>query len=218
MSQTVLILLGAPGAGKGTQATRLAESRRLPHISTGDLFRLNLTQGTELGKQASKFMDQGRLVPDSLVIDMLFDRVSQDDCSSGYLLDGFPRTVAQAEALQERLGGGEALVVIDLQVPDHLIVERIVGRLSCPECGAIFHTSFNPPVKPGTCDSCQAALTQRADDTAEVVQTRLSAYYEQTAPVADFYRQSCGVCVVDGTNLPDEVFKACQECVTEAAA
>lgn len=218
MVRTVLILLGAPGAGKGTQATRLAESFRLPHVSTGDLFRTNLSQGTELGQKARIFMDAGNLVSDSLVIDMLFDRVGQSDCAGGYLLDGFPRTVAQAEALQQRFDGGDNRVVIDIQVPDELIVERIIGRHSCPKCSAIFHTRFNPPTSVGICDLCQTALTQRADDTAEVVGTRLAAYHEQTAPVADYYSQRGGVCAVNGNQHPDKVFEACQVCVTEAAA
>ena len=218
MVRTVLILLGAPGAGKGTQATRLAESLRLPHVSTGDLFRTNLSQGTELGQKARTFMDAGKLVSDSLVIDMLFDRVGQPDCAGGYLLDGFPRTVAQAEALQQRFDGGEDRVVIDIQVPDEFIVERIIGRQSCPKCSAIFHTSFNPPTSAGICNHCQTALTQRADDTAEVVGTRLAAYHEQTAPVAEYYRQQGGVCAVNGNQHPDKVFEACQVCVTEAAA
>lgn len=218
MSQTVLILLGAPGAGKGTQATRLAESRRLPHVSTGDLFRMNLSQGTELGAKARVFMDAGNLVPDDLVIDMLFDRVNNEDCEKGYLLDGFPRTIAQAEALQQRMVGDPSVIVIDIQVPDSMIVERITGRISCSDCGAIFHTSFNPPATEGICDSCEAPLTQRPDDTADVVETRLHAYHEQTAPVAEWYRKSCGICEVNGAQHPDQVFIACQACVTEAVA
>ena len=173
MVRQVLILLGAPGAGKGTQAVRLADALSLPHVSTGDLFRENLSQGTPLGEKAKGYMDSGALVPDELVVDMLFDRVGRDDCGGGYLLDGFPRTVAQAEALGSRLGADDRVRVIDIEVPDSAIVERITGRLSCGGCGAVFHKTFNPPAAEGSCDRCGGALSQRADDSAEVVEKRL---------------------------------------------
>jgi len=218
MSRQVLILLGAPGAGKGTQAVRLAESLSLPHVSTGDLFRENLSKGTPLGDKAKGFMDAGDLVPDELVIDMLFDRVGREDCAGGYLLDGFPRTVAQAEALGARLDAQDQVRVIDIEVPDSAIVERITGRLSCGGCGAVFHRSFNPPAVTGACDRCGRGLSQRADDSAEVVKKRLAAYHEQTAPVAGWYRDRVGICAVDGTQSPDEVFGACRACAQEVAS
>lgn len=208
MSKTVLILLGAPGAGKGTQAARLVQALELPHISTGDLFRANLAGGTALGDRARSFMDQGELVPDELVLEMLFDRVSQEDCQPGYLLDGFPRTIAQAEALEARLGD---LVpqVIDIQVPDSDIEARIVGRRMCKECGEIFHLTFNPPANAGVCDACSGTLYQRKDDTAKVVQTRLAEYHQKTEPLIAFYSERGGVHSVDGRQKPNLVFEAC---------
>ncbi|MDF1837475.1 MAG: adenylate kinase [Planctomycetota bacterium] len=208
MSKTVLILLGAPGAGKGTQAARLAQALGLPHISTGDLFRANLAGGTSLGDRARSFMDQGELVPDELVLEMLFDRVAQEDCQSGYLLDGFPRTIAQAEALEARLEGLVPMV-IDIQVPDSDIEQRIVGRRMCKECGAIFHLTFNAPAQEGVCNACSGALYQRKDDTAEVVRTRLEEYHQKTAPLIAFYSERGGVSAVDGRQQPDLVFEAC---------
>ena len=218
MVRQVLILLGAPGAGKGTQAVRLADALSLPHVSTGDLFRENLSQGTPLGEKAKGYMDSGALVPDELVIDMLFDRVGRDDCGGGYLLDGFPRTVAQAEALGSRLGADDRIRVIDIEVPDSAIVERITGRLSCGSCGAVYHRTFNPPTAEGTCDRCGGDLAQRADDSAEVVEKRLAAYHEQTAPVTGWYRERVGIQTVDGTQSPDEVFSACRACAEEVAS
>ena len=218
MVRQVLILLGAPGAGKGTQAVRLADALSLPHVSTGDLFRENLSQGTALGEKVKGYYDSGALVPDELVVDMLFDRVGRDDCGGGYLLDGFPRTVAQAEALGSRLGADDRVRVIDIEVPDSAIVERITGRLSCGSCGAVYHRTFNPPTAEGTCDRCGGDLAQRADDSAEVVEKRLAAYHEQTAPVAGWYRERVGIQTVDGTQSPDDVFAACRACAEEVAS
>lgn len=218
MVRQVLILLGAPGAGKGTQAVRLADALSLPHVSTGDLFRENLSQGTPLGEKAKGYMDTGALVPDELVVDMLFDRVGREDCGGGYLLDGFPRTVAQAEALGSRLAEDDRVRVIDIEVPDSAIVERITGRLSCGSCGAVYHRTFNPPTVEGTCDRCGGDLAQRADDSAEVVEKRLAAYHEQTAPVAGWYRERVGIQTVDGTQSPDDVFAACRACAEEVAS
>ena len=218
MVRQVLILLGAPGAGKGTQAVRLADALSLPHVSTGDLFRENLSQGTPLGEKAKGYMDSGALVPDALVVDMLFDRVGRDDCGGGYLLDGIPRTVAQAEALGSRLGSDDRVRVIDIEVPDSAIVERITGRLSCGSCGAVYHKAFNPPAAEGSCDRCGGAISQRADDSAEIVEKRLAAYHEQTAPVAGWYRERVGIQTVDGTQSPDEVFSACRACAEEVAS
>jgi adenylate kinase len=212
--QHVVILLGAPGAGKGTQAQRLSGTLSLPHISTGDLFRENLSNGTELGVKAKVFMERGDLVPDELVIDMLFDRVARDDCRSGYLLDGFPRTIAQAESLSARLEGRDSTVqVVDIQVPDEIITERITGRWSCPDCNAVYHASFQAPKTAGTCDKCSGTLTQRKDDTAEVVLQRLANYHELTAPLAAWYQERGVFCSVDGNTETDSVFEACLACV-----
>jgi len=212
MTQQVVILLGAPGAGKGTQAVRLAESLAMPHISTGDLFRANLAGGTPLGEKARGFMDQGELVPDELVLEMLFDRVSNSDCEKGYLLDGFPRTLAQAEALTARLEGSRP-TVINIDVPDEAIEKRIVERRSCGDCGTIYHLTYQPPSKEGTCDKCGGGLVQRKDDTSEVVRTRLSEYHNKTEPLVSYYTGLSGLCTVQGQNSPQEVFDACLACL-----
>lgn len=207
-------MMGAPGAGKGTQSARLSRELGLPHVSTGDLFRENLSQGTPLGQEARGYYDSGNLVPDALVIDMLFDRVSREDCAQGYLLDGFPRTVAQAVSLAERLGE-TSITVIDLEVPDEIIVGRVSGRVLCRGCNAIYHRTFNAPKGDG-CDTCGGELYQRDDDKAEVVAQRLVAYHEQTAPVVGWFRERSDVCAVDGNRDPDEVFAACAACMKEA--
>jgi adenylate kinase len=202
----VVIVLGAPGAGKGTQAKRISAAAGLPHVSTGDLFRANKQEGTPLGKRAQEYMDAGKLVPDELVLDMLFDRVGQPDCKDGYLLDGFPRTLPQAEALQTRLGGDVDLVTANLVVADDAIVERIVGRRLCRECGHIYHVRFSPPKVEGKCDADGSELYHRADDTDEVVRERLAAYHTQTEPLVEFYRKRGSLSDVDGDRTPDEVF------------
>lgn len=212
----VVIMMGPPGAGKGTQATRLSRELSLPHVSTGDLFRENLAQGTALGEKARGYMDDGKLVPDDLVVDMLFDRVARPDCAEGYLLDGFPRTVAQAECLEQRLTGTPVTVVL-LEVPDDAIVARISGRLLCRDCDHIAHREFSPPAREGVCDDCGGELYQRDDDRAEVVEKRLAAYREETAPVVAWYRERDGVCSVDGNRDPDDVFADCVACTQGAA-
>ena len=209
----IVILLGAPGAGKGTQAKRLARSLGVPHVSTGDLFRENLSQGTELGRRAREFMDRGALVPDSLVLDMLFDRVSAEDCRAGYVLDGFPRTVAQARALDERLeplieAGQARITTIDLAVDDDTIVRRLTGRLTCRQCGNIHHLDFAPPAAAGVCDACGGALEQRSDDTEAVVRNRLAVYSEQTLPVVAHYASTGALETVDGEQPADDVYAA----------
>ena len=203
----VVILLGPPGAGKGTQASRLGADLGIPHISTGDLFRDNLARATELGAQAKGFMDSGKLVPDALVLDMLFDRVKQPDCARGYLLDGFPRTLPQAEAFEKALPKDTKLSVLNLRVGDALIVERLSGRRSCASCGNIQHLRFSPPKVPGKCDKCQGALTQRSDDKPEVIQKRLAVYREQTQPLEKYYEARKLLVQVDGAKSADEVFE-----------
>jgi len=207
----IVILLGAPGAGKGTQAKRLAETLGLPHISTGDLFRANLGQGTELGLKAKDYMEKGELVPDELVLDMLFDRVAGDDCTSGYVLDGFPRTVAQAKALDDRLApdrDSSHVSVIDIEVDDDAVVRRLTGRLTCGSCGNIHHVDFAPPKASGVCDVCGGALEQRKDDSEDVVRNRLGVYREQTLPVVHYYESTGLKQSVDGGQPPADVFAA----------
>ncbi len=203
----VVILLGAPGAGKGTQAERLAQRSSLPHVSTGDLFRANLSEGTELGKTAKTYMEAGNLVPDEIVLGMLFDRVAQPDCHEGYLLDGFPRTLPQAEAFDSKLDAGTNLVVFNLAVSDATIVKRAAGRLLCKACGNIQHAEFSPPKKDGVCDRCGGELHQRADDRPEVVRERLSVYHAETAPLVRHYENKGVLVSIDGERAPDEVFQ-----------
>jgi adenylate kinase len=217
MEPLVVILLGAPGAGKGTQAARLAAERSLPHVSTGDLFRANIQRETIYGRRAKQYLDSGRLVPDEVVLEMLFDRVARPDCREGYVLDGFPRTVPQAEALDRRLEGRTQPRVIDLAVADDKLVERAAGRLVCPRDGSTYHRAFKPPVKAGTCDLCGAALVRRADDAPEVVRERLEVYHRQTEPVIDHYRAKGWLEEIDGEQSPDEVFKALEELVTASS-
>lgn len=202
----VLILFGPPGAGKGTQASRLSAALGLPHVSTGDLFRENRTRGTPLGKQAQTFMDAGQLVPDDVVLDMLFDRVAKSDCSEGYLLDGFPRTIAQAEALEKRLHREDKVVVLDLLVPDSVLLERITGRRSCKACSNVHHVRTAPPKAAGRCDKCGGDLVQRTDDSSEVFGERLAVYREQTQPLERWYASRGVLVEVDGNRSPDVVF------------
>ena len=203
----VVILLGGPGAGKGTQAARLSENLGLAHISTGDLFRENLKNDTELGKQARGYMDSGKLVPDELVLEMLFDRVGAPDCAAGYLLDGFPRTEPQAEALEAALGDTRPRV-LNLEVADEVIVQRASGRRLCRGCSAIWHATFNPPATEGVCGACGGELYQREDDQEEVVRERLSVYHAQTAPLVEFYSSRGLLVGVDGEQSPDDVNEA----------
>ena len=203
-----IIMLGAPGAGKGTQAKMIAEKCGIPHISTGDIFRANIKQGTELGKKAKEFMDKGLLVPDELTCDLVVDRIQKDDCAGGFILDGFPRTIRQAEVLEEALTGlGQKVdVAMDIVVPDENIVERMAGRRSCVGCGATYHVVFNPTKTEGICDVCGEKLILRDDDKPETVQKRLAVYHEQTKPLEDFY-PARGVCrEVDGTQSMEKVF------------
>jgi len=204
----VIIILGAPGAGKGTQAQRLSESLGLAHIATGDLFRENLKNDTALGQEAKEFMNSGRLVPDALVIKMLFDRVSRADCAKGYLLDGFPRTIPQAEALETALGTDADLMALNLEVNDDTIVKRASGRLLCHGCDAIYHRDFSGPAKAGICDQCGGELYTREDDQEDVVRERLNVYHVETAPLVEFYSTRGVLHGVDGEASPDHVNQA----------
>ena len=181
-------MLGAPGAGKGTQAKRLAEKFSIPHISTGDIFRANIKNNTELGKKAKEYMDQGLLVPDELTCSLVVDRIVRDDCANGYILDGFPRTIPQAQALDEALNkmGSNMDFAVDVDVPDEAIVSRMSGRRACVGCGATYHVNFNPPKTEGICDACGEALILREDDKPETVQKRLDVYHSQTQPLIDY--------------------------------
>ena len=205
-----IIMLGAPGAGKGTQAKRIAEKYHIPHISTGDIFRANIKEGTELGKKAKNYMDQGLLVPDELVVDLVADRIQKDDCKDGFILDGFPRTIPQAESLDEALAKmGEAMdYAIDVDVPDEDIVTRMGGRRACVGCGATYHVQFNPTRQDGICDSCGERLILRDDDKPETVQKRLDVYHEQTQPLIEYYSKAGILKTVDGTLEMDDVFAA----------
>ena len=208
-----IIMLGAPGAGKGTQAKKIAEKYQIPHISTGDIFRANIKNGTELGKKAKTYMDQGLLVPDELVCDLVVDRVQQDDCKKGYILDGFPRTIPQAESLDAALSRlGEAVdYAINVEVPDENIVKRMGGRRACVGCGATYHLVYAAPKKEGICDNCGAELILRDDDKPETVQKRLGVYHEQTQPLIDYYTKKGILKEVDGAMDMGDVFKAIVE-------
>lgn len=204
-----IIMLGAPGAGKGTQAKKIAEKYQIPHISTGDIFRANIKGGTELGMKAKSYMDQGGLVPDDVTIGMLLDRIHEADCANGYVLDGFPRTIPQAESLTKALAEmGEAMdYAINVDVPDENIINRMAGRRACLACGATYHIVYNPPKKEGICDVCGEKLVLRDDDKPETVQKRLSVYHEQTQPLIEYYGNAGILVTVDGTKDLNEVFK-----------
>lgn len=194
-----IIMLGAPGAGKGTQAKMISEKYDIPHISTGDIFRANIKNGTELGKKAKSYMDQGLLVPDELVVDLVVDRVKKDDCAKGYILDGFPRTIPQAEALDAALGEEKIDYALDIEVPDENIIKRMAGRRACVGCGATYHLVYNPTKTEGVCDACGEKLILRDDDKPETVQKRLDVYHEQTQPLIDYYKKAGSLVEMDGT-------------------
>jgi adenylate kinase len=205
-----IIMLGAPGAGKGTQAKMIADKYQLPHVSTGDIFRANIKNGTELGMEAKKYMDQGLLVPDELTVKILLDRVAQSDCKNGYVLDGFPRTIPQAEVLDKALSElGESIdYAIDVDVPDENIISRMSGRRACLSCGATYHITHVPPKKEGICDRCGKELVLRDDDKPETVKNRLDVYHKQTQPLIDFYTKKGVLKTVDGTADMNDVFAA----------
>ena len=202
-----IIMLGAPGAGKGTQAKMIAEKCGIPHISTGDIFRANIKNGTELGAKAKEYMDKGLLVPDELVCDLVVDRIQQADCEKGYILDGFPRTIPQAEALENALNAIEQKLdyAIDIDVPDENIINRMSGRRACVGCGATYHVLFNPTKVEGKCDVCGESLILRDDDKPETVKKRLDVYHTQTQPLIDFYSARKVLVEVDGTQSMDKV-------------
>ncbi|MBB5265803.1 adenylate kinase [Catenibacillus scindens] len=203
-----IIMLGAPGAGKGTQAKKIAEVCNVPHISTGDIFRANIKNGTELGAKAKEYMDKGLLVPDELVCDLVVDRIQQSDCEQGYILDGFPRTIPQAQALTNALNaiGQKMEYAINIEVPDENIIRRMSGRRACVGCGATYHVVYNPTKVEGVCDVCGEALILRDDDKPETVKNRLNVYHEQTQPLIDYYKNEGILVEVDGTKNMDEVF------------
>ncbi|MBE5869333.1 MAG: adenylate kinase [Lachnospiraceae bacterium] len=205
-----IIMLGAPGAGKGTQAKMLAKEYGIPHISTGDIFRANIKNGTQLGMEAKKYMDQGLLVPDELTVKILLDRVAQEDCKNGYVLDGFPRTIPQAEVLDQALNnlGDQIDYAIDVDVPDENIINRMSGRRACLSCGATYHVVHIPPKAEGVCDTCGQALVLRDDDKPETVKSRLEVYHKQTQPLIEFYSKKGVLRSVDGTVDMQDVFAA----------
>ncbi|SDA45238.1 Adenylate kinase [Lachnospiraceae bacterium G11] len=205
-----IIMLGAPGAGKGTQAKMIAKEYGIPHVSTGDIFRANIKEGTELGKEAKGYMDKGLLVPDELTVKILLDRVAKDDCKNGYVLDGFPRTIPQAEVLEDALNklNDKIDYAIDVNVPDENIIKRMSGRRACLKCGATYHIEHVPPKKEGICDVCGEPLVLRDDDKPETVKNRLDVYHKQTQPLIDFYSERNILKTVDGTVDMMDVFNA----------
>ncbi|MFF3751205.1 adenylate kinase [Streptomyces sp. NPDC002018] len=216
-----IVLVGPPGAGKGTQAAYLAKNLSIPHISTGDLFRANISKGTDLGKQAKAYMDAGNLVPDEVTIAMALDRMSQPDAASGFLLDGFPRNVSQAEALDEALKreGLKLDAVLDLEVPEEEVVKRIAGRRICrSDSSHVFHVTYSPPKQPGVCDVCGGELYQRDDDSEETVRTRLEVYHTQTEPIIDYYRAQGLVVTISALGKVTEVTERAMEALQGARA
>ena len=203
-----IILLGPPGAGKGTQAAGIVEKYNIPHISTGDIFRKNIKEGTDLGKKAKEYMDQGLLVPDELTVGLVTDRLSQDDCKNGFMLDGFPRNVAQAQQLGQYLNSVDLALdrVINIEVDKDILVGRAVGRRICKSCGATYHVEFNPPKVDGTCDVCGGELYQRADDNEETVSKRIQVYLDETKPLADYYSNEGIIANINGQQSIDKVF------------
>lgn len=200
-----IIMLGAPGAGKGTQAKMIAEKYGIPHISTGDIFRANLKEGTELGKKAKEYMDQGLLVPDELTVDLVVDRLQKEDCKKGFILDGFPRTIGQAEALKN--ANQDLDFAINVDVPDENIIRRMGGRRACLECGATYHIVYNPTKTEGVCDTCAKELVLREDDKPETVKKRLDVYHDQTQPLIEYYDKIGILKTVDGTQDMETVFR-----------
>jgi adenylate kinase len=203
-----VLLMGPPGAGKGTQADLIKDRYPIPHISTGDMFREAVSTGTELGKEAKKYMDSGKLVPDEVTIGIVQERLAQDDCKEGFLLDGFPRTVKQAEALDQVLAklGKKVEAAINITVPEDILYERMSGRISCRDCKTVYHLKFNPPAKAGICDKCGGELIQRSDDQGDTVKRRLEVYAEQTNPLIEYYEKQGVLYDIDGNRDTQAVF------------
>lgn len=203
-----IVLLGAPGAGKGTQAKKIAEKFDIPHISTGDIFRENIKNQTQLGKKAKEYIDQGLLVPDELVLELIIDRLNEPDCKNGYVLDGFPRTIPQAIALDEALDKKNDRIkhAIDVDVPDEVIIRRMSGRRVCLNCGRTYHIETLRPKVEGICDYCDSKLVLREDDKQETVQKRLKVYHEQTQPLLDYYKKKGILYSVNGTKDIDDIY------------
>lgn len=204
-----IVMLGAPGAGKGTQAIKIADKYDIPHISTGDIFRANIKGGTELGQKAKSYIDKGELVPDEVTIGMLLDRIAQDDCKNGYVLDGFPRTIPQAESLTEALKSQSDKIdfALNIDVPDEAIIERMSGRRACPKCGATYHIVYAAPKTENICDKCGTELIIRSDDKPETVKDRLNVYHQQTEPLIAYYKAAGVLREVDGTQELPKVFE-----------
>lgn len=209
------VLLGPPGAGKGTQAAKLVEEYNIPHISTGDIFRKNIKEGTELGKKAQEYMNAGKLVPDELVVEIATARLLEDDCKNGFLLDGFPRTVFQAEKLDEFLqkNGQKLDSVLNIKVSKEALITRLTGRRVCKSCGASFHVVNIPPKKEGICDVCGGELVQRADDNRETVENRINVYEKETSPLIGYYEKAGVLADFDGEVGPDELFGKIRETI-----
>jgi len=214
-----LILMGPPGAGKGTQAALLARRLNIPHISTGDMFRQAMEQGTELGLKAKRFMEEGKLVPDEVTIGIVKERLQQADCERGFLLDGFPRTVAQADALKDLLASLSRRLhaVLNIEVRRETLLKRMTGRLVCRQCGATYHEEFGPPAQPGVCDQCGGEVYRRSDDTGATAEKRLSVYEEQTAPLIEYYRQEGLLRSIDGEQDVEQVFAEICRIIKEEA-
>ena len=215
-----IVLLGAPGAGKGTQAQSISKFFKIPHISTGDIFRKNISEGTKLGKTAKRYMDAGQLVPDQLTLDLIADRLGMDDCKNGYLLDGYPRTVVQAEFLEDMLKskGSQLQCALLIEVPREVLMERMTGRRVCPSCGASYHMKHNPPEKKGICDNCGNDVIQRIDDKVETVADRLDVYDEQTKPLIEFYEKRNILKSVDGTRAINQIFNDIVKVLSEVGS
>jgi adenylate kinase len=214
-----LILFGPPGAGKGTQAKKLVAELGVPQVSTGDILRDHARRGTELGQKAKPLMDAGKLVPDEIMISLVDGRLREPDCAKGFILDGYPRTIPQGEAVDRTLQsmGRKIGLVISLEVPDQVIVERVSGRRSCPKDGSVYHVVSHPPQRPGFCDQCDTGLVQRDDDKAEKVQARLQAFHQQTAPLKSLYQDRGLLRRIDGVGSPDGIFAEIKQAIAKAA-
>lgn len=212
-ARLIVILLGPPGSGKGTQAKQIAEMKNIPHISTGDIFREQIRNKTPLGMELKGIIESGKYVSDEIVSKVLFERLSKKDAEQGFLLDGYPRTLAQANTLQQKFLPNDRIVVLNLEVPDDVIVKRVSGRFSCKECGNVHNIYFSPPKAEEICDLCQGKLIRRADDEPEVVKERLRVYHEQTKPLVEFYRREGWLHQVDGNRDPEKVTSEIKELI-----